>query len=217
MPRDKKTIYGLVQSVREWWKKNTTELIIMGFNISKVDPCLMAKGSGVKSIYVSVYVDDFIIVVAIDLVNETIQGIKERFVIKDQETLQNYLGCEVEVKQDQVSIGKVQIYNKLNNNFGKELQIERHYKTPSSPKYVSIKMREGMKNLIPEKQTLYMSVVGSLIYLVKKSRPDLANPARELLREMTQASEFHLKELKRLVKYTMDTRYRRLLLKPTKS
>ena len=44
-----------------------------------------------------------------------------------------------------------------------------------------------------------------LLYLVKHSRPDLANPVRELSKQLDGASPYHYKEMLRIIKYVMDT------------
>ena len=41
----KKTLYGLVQAARQWWKKITAVFNKMVFVASKADPCLFATKS----------------------------------------------------------------------------------------------------------------------------------------------------------------------------
>ena len=50
--------------------------------------------------------------------------------------------------------------------------------------------------------------------LVKHSRPDLSNGTRELSKVMDKATEGHMKELCRMIKYALDTRHIGLKLKP---
>jgi hypothetical protein len=44
-----------------------------------------------------------------------------------------------------------------------------------------------------------------LLYLVKHSLPDLSNGTRELSKVMDKATEGHVKELNRVIKYALDT------------
>jgi hypothetical protein len=53
-----------------------------------------------------------------------------------------------------------------------------------------------------------------LLFLVKHSRPDLANPVRELSKCMDGASRAAMKELLRVIKFTLDTKDYGLLIKP---
>ena len=54
-----KTIYGLVQSARQFfklWAKTMVEQL--GFKASMADPCLFIRGSGQDILIVCLYVDD---------------------------------------------------------------------------------------------------------------------------------------------------------------
>jgi len=53
-----------------------------------------------------------------------------------------------------------------------------------------------------------------LLHLVKHSRPDLSNVTQELSRVMGKATEGHMKELCRVIKYALDTQNIGLKLKP---
>ena len=45
-----------------------------------------------------------------------------------------------------------------------------------------------------------------LLYLVKHSRPDIANATRELSKVMDKPTPAAMKELKRVMKYVIDTK-----------
>jgi hypothetical protein len=53
-----------------------------------------------------------------------------------------------------------------------------------------------------------------LLHLVKHSRPDIANATRELSKVMDGATEGQWKELRRLLKFVIDTKWRGLQIKP---
>jgi len=63
-------------------------------------------------------------------------------------------------------------------------------------------------------QKLYRSGVGMLLFLVKHTRPDLSNGTRELSKVMDKATEGHMKELCRVIKYVIDTKNKCLKLRP---
>ena len=52
----------------------------------------------------------------------------------------------------------------------------------------------------------FRSTIGTLLYLVKLSRPDLGNPVRELSKVMDGASSGHVKELKWIINFIFLTR-----------
>ena len=77
-----------------------------------------------------------------------------------------------------------------------------------------MRVQEGEAVLSPEDQTLYRCGVGILLYLVKQTRPDLANAVRELSRAMDVANYVHWKELMRVIKYALKTQEKGIVLKP---
>ena len=54
-----------------------------------------------------------------------------------------------------------------------------------------------------------------LLYLVKHSRPDIANPVRELSKVLDGATSAAFKEMLRIIKYVLDTKTLGLKLEPT--
>ena len=65
-------------------------------------------------------------------------------------------------------------------------------------------MEESQK-VSGSEQRVFRSGVGMLLYLVKHSRPDIANAVRELSKSMDGSTLAVMKELKRVVKYVIDT------------
>ncbi len=61
---------------------------------------------------------------------------------------------------------------------------------------------------------LYCSAVGTLLFLLKHLQLDLANPIRELSKVLDCPMEAVLKELKRVIKFVLDTRDYGLKIKP---
>jgi Reverse transcriptase (RNA-dependent DNA polymerase) len=53
----KKTIYGLVQSAREFYKRLICEQKDLGFTENKSDPCLLSKGNQSNIMIIGIYVD----------------------------------------------------------------------------------------------------------------------------------------------------------------
>ena len=65
-----------------------------------------------------------------------------------------------------------------------------------------------------EGQTLYKCSVGILLYLVKHTRPDLANTTRELSKAMDVANYLHWRELLCVIVYALKTQEKGIVLKP---
>ena len=56
-------------------------------------------------------------------------------------------------------------------------------------------------------QKRYRSGVGTLLYLVKHSRPDIANSVRELSKVIRSATLGNYRTLLRSIKYVIDTKF----------
>ena len=65
-----------------------------------------------------------------------------------------------------------------------------------------------------DKQTLFRSGVGMLLYLVKYSRPDIANAVRQMSKVLDGATPAAYKEMMRIIKYVLDTKNLALKVKP---
>ena len=83
---------------------------------------------------------------------------------------------------------------------------ERKLKTPGTPGLVLVKALNANAILKQDDQTTYRRGVGTLLYLVKYTRPDIANAVRELSKGMQEPTLSHMKELKRVLKFVLDTK-----------
>ncbi len=79
------------------------------------------------------------------------------------------------------------------------------YHTPGTPGQQIVRVQEEWNKISKEEQKLYHSAVGTLLYLLKYSRPCLANPLRELSKALDGANQATFKELKRVIKFVLDT------------
>ena len=86
--------------------------------------------------------------------------------------------------------------------------------TPNTPAFKLIRVKEGKGALSPEEQTLYRCGVGILLYLVKHTRPDLANATRELSKAIDVANYLHWRKLLHVIVYALKTQEKGIVLKP---
>ena len=69
-----RSIYGLVQVVRQFWKKFVKSLEEKGFETSQADPCLLYRKNQNGTCTIIMYVDDMLIIGDDDAVEETTKG-----------------------------------------------------------------------------------------------------------------------------------------------
>jgi transposase InsO family protein len=93
--RLKKCIYGLQESPRLWNQMLHTHMLSLGFEQSKVEPCLYVKRKNGKAVvFVLVYVDDLMTVGATEDVADFENKMVERFQVKQHGAITSYCGLE---------------------------------------------------------------------------------------------------------------------------
>ena len=209
-------MYGLVQAARQWFKCLSDVLISLGFKPCESDPCLMYRVNENGLCIILMYVDDNLIVGSNKAIAQVTEEIKNVFSVTVSPEATEYLGCEIHVAKNHTCgwIGQPHLYKNLEQKFGNIVKTQRMTETPSTPGFHVVRNIPNAVYITDEKQKLYRSGVGMLLYLVKHSRPDLSNGTRELSKVMDKATEGHMKELCRMIKYALDTRHIGLKLKP---
>ncbi len=213
-----KALYGLVQAARQWWKKITQVFGNLGFFPTKADPCLFVKqGKGKQPpAFIILYVDDGGIIGTPEIITTVINALSKYFKVKDLGEMKHFVGCHIieDKNKNTIWIHQPKLLKHLNETFASYITTERIYKTPAAPKTVVMRPEPNDPLITSERQTLYRSGVGMLLYLVKHSRPDLANAVRELTKVLDGATEAHWKAMIRVIKYVFDTKMYALRLQP---
>jgi Reverse transcriptase (RNA-dependent DNA polymerase) len=89
-----KTIYGLVQSAREFYKKFISLLKSIEFKENKSNPCLLSKWNQDGILMIGIYIDDCLVVRKEMHIQELIVALKENgFNLKIEYKLTDYLSC----------------------------------------------------------------------------------------------------------------------------
>ena len=88
------------------------------------------------------------------------------------------------------------------------------YKSPGTPHNGIRRPTAEDPEMSKDEHKTYRSGVGMLLYLVKHSRPDIANSTRELSKVMDKPTPAAMKELMRVIKYVLDTKDYGLKLNP---
>ena len=78
---------------------------------------------------------------------------------------------------------------------------------PGMPKFLIVRPMIKIEKISAEDQKEYWLGVGVLLYLVKHSRPDIANATMELLKANNGVNPVAFKELLCLIKYVLDTKH----------
>ena len=210
-----KSIYGLVQAARSWWKKFTKVLKEnLKFESFPGDSCLLRRNDENGSVFLILYVDDCFVLGNRVAVKAALEEIEKHFSIKRNENVHDFIGCSIERTGNKIFLSQPDLITKLLAKFEHELRDLQEYLTPAPQGARVILCEENESILNSEMQSRYQSGVGSLLYLLKHSRPELSNCVRELSKGMTKANEAHYKLLLRAIKYLQMTKGRKLILHP---
>ena len=181
-----KSLYGLKQSPRQWYRKFDTVMLKQGYLRSSYDCCVYFKHILLNiSIYLLLYVDDMLIF------DEEIQQLKKKlkaeFEMKELGEAKKILGIEItrSKQQRKIYLSQKSYLEKLLSRFGManakvvSVPFASHFKLSSEQSPKDEESRKEMEN-IP-----YLSVVGSLMYSMVCTRPDLAHAMSVVSRFMT--------------------------------
>ena len=213
------SIYGLVQAARQYYKKFISKLRELGFTGGYPDPCLYTRRNKKGIVFIAIWVDDCLLVGHTEAILQAIEDLKSKgFNLKLEGTLDDYLSCEITFSKDKKRawIHQPHLLTKIEKQFGELVKDLQVYKTPGTPG-LTILRSPGGGAVDGEKQKIYRSGTGMLLYLVKHSRPDISNAVRELTKALSGPSLSAYKELLRVLKYVIDTKYLALKVEPIMS
>ena len=211
-----KCIYGSVQAARQWWKKFITTLESFGFKRSPVDPCVLMRQDEDGIIIVCCYVDDALLIGHQAAIDKTKKQIDSIFTTKKSPEVTEYVGVSIrEDKQENaLFLSQPDVIARMERHFGPEVEKLKVFTTPMPSGMGIQRPTEKDVKLNDIDQSRFRSGVGSLNYVVKHSRPDLANAVRELAKVMDGATAHHMKLMERVIKFVFDTKDQEMKLGP---
>lgn len=199
-----RSIYGLKQSPRCWNHALDSRLKEMGFKQTSGDPCLYVHlDSEGEMFLVAVYVDDIVLGGRSEAkMNAVKEELSHRFEMKDLGPLHHFLGVKVIQNRDTgvVWIGQPVYTRKILQRYG--MQDSKPISTPVNPdiKLVASEEADDVCN-----QQRYQAVVGSLLYLSTKTRPDIAYAVSCVARFCARPTKEHWTAVKRILRYLKGT------------
>jgi hypothetical protein len=146
-----------------------------------------------------------------------VEKIEKTFKVRKNIEVKEFIGCQFKWKPDgkSVILHQTRIVDKLLEAFGDEVKKMKIFGTPGVSGIGITQLGEDEEELPEDLQKRYRSGVGTLLYLVKHSRPDLSNCVRELSKVMMKSGKHHYQLLMRAIKYVMDTRLSGIRFEPS--
>ena len=121
-----------------------------------------------------IYVDDILLCGQEKSVENDISELKSKFDITVNNEFQDYVGCEIIKEKDTILIHQTKLINKIIREFSTEIKGTEKDTPMSVHEHVIMPDENEEKSMLKR----YQHGVGSLLYLVKLSSPDLTKSVR---------------------------------------
>ncbi|KAJ0754654.1 putative RNA-directed DNA polymerase [Helianthus annuus] len=195
-----KSLYGLKQAPKQWHQKFDHVMIDNGFKINECDKCVYFKDTPRGYVILCLYVDDMLIIGSDDkMINSTKDMLKGRFDMKYMGLADVILGVKINRTQNGLVLSQSHYVDKILGKFNSDdTSIAR------SP--IDNTQRLRMNRGESVSQLEYSRIIGSLMYLMTCTRPDLAYAVSRLSRYTSNPSEDHWKAITRVLRYIRYTR-----------
>lgn len=205
--RLKRSLYGLKQGAREWYIVMDDFMASIGLHKCDADPCLYVANKNGKMLLATLYVDDLIIASnSVDMMANMKKSLKSRFSMKDLGRLHFCLGIEVVWRKDgSLMLRQEQFIKRVLEKF--RMSDCKPVFTPLQPgvnltKEMCASSEEDIQLM---KDVPYRSAVGSLIYLVTATRPDIAAAVGAVSKYLENPGQEHWTAVKRIFRYLKGT------------
>ena len=204
-----KSIYGLKQASRSWNLCFNEKIKEFGFSRSKDESCVYVKSSGSIVVFLVLYVDD-ILLIGNDI--PTLQSVKtwlgKCFAMKDLGEAAYILGIRIYRNRSKRLIGLSQstyldkILKRFNMLDSKKGYLPMQHGTVLSKKQEPSNVAELEKmSRVP-----YASAVGSIMYAMTCTRPDVSFALSMVSRFQGNPGESHWTAVKNILKYLRRTK-----------
>ena len=202
----KKALYGLKKAPLAWFKTLTKFLVEeLGLKYSLADKCVFFS-PGSWDLMIAVYVDDVILMAKDERTAElTIEKIKSRFDIHGYQQCSEYLGMNIQVKEDAVLIDQTRYIDEILDRFGM---------SDCNPTKQPMDTFEDFSECQPVANAPVKELLGCLNFLATRTRPDISICISHLGTFADRPSMELWKAEKRVLRYLKGTKEKALVLKP---
>lgn len=210
----RKGLYGLKQSPKLWKDKLVKTLKSLNFKKSLRDRCLYSKNDGTeKQVIVIFWVDDILCTAPTEkLLLQLYNDLRKEYDVNDLGPPNYLLGMSIRHFPDgSMFLHQHKYLEKIVNHF---IQDSQHGKaTPLSPSTEIGEFAPGTKNVeensgrnaLLDNNTRYRSLIGSVLYAARLTRPDLTQAVNKLAQYSHMPRRHHWDAATHLIAYIKNT------------
>lgn len=199
-----KALYGLKQSPRQWFAKINAFLCDnLQFQSCGYDPCFYVQRQNNKSLLITLYVDDLLVAGSSEEEVIYIKGeLGKHFEMKDCGESRLCLGLEItrDRKNRTLMISQSRYITKILERF--EMSQCKPASTPMSDQISADMLKTDKMDA-----TRYRQAIGSLMYLMVGTRPDIAFATSRLSQYMQNPTVGLWTCVKRILRYISGTKH----------
>ena len=174
-------------------------MITNEFRINECDKCVYIKDTENGYVILYLYVDDILIIGSDDkMIKSTQNMLNSKFDMKALGLADVILGIKITRISDRLILSQSHYVDKIFEKFNKDDSGVARMSLDNSL-HLSKNRGEGIS------QVEYSRVIGSLMYLMSCTRPDIAYTVSTLSRYMSNPSAGHLKAIVRVLSYLQYT------------
>jgi hypothetical protein len=206
-----KCLYGLRQAAHEWRNLLDKTLKSQGFSQFKTDACIYKiskiMNNNSETLFIGVFVDDILCLSkSQNLIQWFHREMSTQFSITIKLNVDSFLGMQISRNRisKTISLSQPGYISTLMEKFNIDINSSNSY--PTCPMSSSDIIDPSPIYLSPLEQSLYMKIVGSVLFLSTRSRPDLSYVVNYLSLFMQKASHTHLNLCYKLLKYIWKTK-----------
>ncbi|KAK2378762.1 putative mitochondrial protein [Trifolium repens] len=206
--RLKKSLYGLKQAPRQWYKKFESFMHKEGFQKCNVDHCCFFKRYNSSYIILLLYVDDMLVAGSdMDEIRNLKKQLSKEFDMKDLGPAKKILGMQItRDKENRVlQLSQAEYINRVLQRFN--MGNAKPVSTPLASHFRLSKEQspqtEEDKELMAK--TPYASAIGSLMYAMVCTRPDIGHAVGVVSRFMSNPGKAHWEAVKWILRYLRGT------------
>ncbi|KAL5770994.1 hypothetical protein ACOSP7_015148 [Xanthoceras sorbifolium] len=214
--RLKKSLYGLKQAPRQWYKKFDSFMSNSGFTRCQANHRCYIKRFDNSFIILLLYVDDMLVAGSdMQEIMNLKRELSKQFAMKDLGAAKQILGMRIkrDTKSGTLLLSQAEYIKKVLSRFNMQ-----DAKPVSTPLGVHFRLSKEQSPKTEEERTHmakvpYASAIGSLMYAMVCTRPDIAQAVGAVSRYMNNPGKIHWEAVKWILRYLRGTTNKTLCFK----
>ena len=197
-----KALYGLKQAALAWWKELETFMKTQGFNHAYSDAGIFVyKDNKGRYVIALVYVDDGLFMgTDQSLVDRKKQACLKHWECRDTGDVTEFLGMKVTREAGKIKLDQKKYLRKILDRFN--MTNTKIASTPLPLGYSPTENKNAVNQIIRQR---YQAVIGSLLYLMLGTRPDIAYAVIKMSQFSANPSQEHLDKVMNIMRYLAGT------------